>query len=1160
MKSLKFQIILVSGLLLCILTTLVWLSVRRSFEDRALAEEYVLKNKIADHLNAATGWQAIERGYGATILGGGKGKSSPLFSNFLEMIAKGDSEVSQAKEHIMNLISAKSNETFEELFNKWNIIYEDLVTARHKIANNDISKEEWIYTATLNINCEFDLRNIAFAIQQMVEKVLYLNNVLRPNIIKLCEYAGLERALVGNAIASGEPISNETQKDIKHYRSIVEQSLYQVLLLKKLPSTSNRMKHAIAEFEEEFLGSFQLLREEVFESSKRQVDAITTSLVQIAERKTVFQDYLSVISSDLLNMSNHDSVKALAEALKTEYDAYLSERLSAVENLFKGFSQVRRTFKQIRYLDNSGHERARVDFDGNTTRIISGTHLQDKSERYYFTETINLSPGEVFISPLDLNIEHGKIEIPYQPVIRFATPVFVDGEQAGIIVQNLLVKTPLILHKGSEKEDYILADQDGFYIHHPDETREWGMMEMLNRSHHNIKQDYPDVAEQILSGKKGNVRLISGEMLFYEPFFSKTDTDASEFWVIIKQVKPMKYPIDASTWFDSATKAINSGLTISNIAGEKVNDVILEMKSAAIRNVQVNIFLFASSILIFFVFIFWSMNRILKPIQKLTLITQKIAGGDFSFKAEVKSRDEIGLLSASFNKMADDLQESNRVLRESEEKFRSISASANDAIIMADNDGKVVFWNNEAERMFDYLSKEVVGRNLYELVVPVELRERFLKGFKRFQDSGQGPLVGMTVELAAIKKDGTEFPIEHSISAVKINGKWNAIGIIRDITERKRMEETLLQSEKLKSIGTITSGVAHEFNNILAIISGNVQLLEGTYKDHEELTNALSIIKRATNDGAEISKRMLRFAKTKKDTIGFVSYEIRDLIEQAADFTMPRWKNMAQAKGINYHIDRDDMKEIPAILCNPTELREVFINIINNALDAMPDGGRISFNTWSREDTVFISISDKGEGMSETVRKNVFDPFFTTKIAVGTGLGMSTAYGIITEHGGKIEVESKIGKGTTFTLQFPAATKTVSPMIFPEPGQDTKSKSLRILVVDDEKDICTLLDKFLSKDGHKVRTVDNGAEAIELAKSEDFSLVLCDMAMPDVFGYDVIKALNNLEKRPMIGIITGWGEKLKPVDGEDFKVEFIIKKPFDLSELSRYINNLTTSM
>jgi len=995
MRSLKYQIIIVAVLLLGILATLVWLSVGRSFEDRVISEEYVLKNKIANHLNAATGWQAIERGYGATILGSGEGDSSPLFPNFLEMIEKGDSEVLQAKEHIGEIISVYSDETYRELFNKWNNSYEDLVSARGKIANDNISKRLWLHIATLNINSEFNLRNITFDPQQIIEKVLYLNNVLRPNITRLCEHAGLERALVGNAIASGEPISNETQSDIRHYRSIVEQSLSQILLLKDLSSTSRQMKDAIDEFEEEFLGSFQPLREEVFESSKRQEDAIKTTLVQIAKRKKVFGNYLAGISDDLLNISNHESVSVLAEALETEYDGHTSDRLGAVESLFNTFSQVKRTFRMIRYLDNSGHERVRVDFDGNTTRVVPNTQLQDKSSRYYFKEAMKLPAGEVFISPLDLNMEYGKIEIPYEPVIRFATPVYVDADQAGIIVFNLLIGTPLLLHKELKTDDYILADQDGFYIHHPDESREWGMMETLNRSAHNIKQDYPDAAEQILSGKGGKVRLISGEKFFYEPFFHKTDANASEFWVIIKQVKPIKYSIDASNWFDRATEAINAGLAISNIAGKMANEAMLEMESTAKRNVQINALLFILAILIFIIFILWSRNRILKPIQKLTLITQKIAGGDFTFKAEVKSRDEISKLSASFNKMAADLQESNRVLRESEEKFRSISASANDAIIMADNDGKISFWNTTAELLFKYSSEEVLGKNLYEIVVPMELQKRFLNGFKRFQDSGEGPYVGKTVELTAIRKDGTGFPIEHSISSVKINGKWNAIGIIRDITERKKMEETLLQSEKLKSIGTITSGVAHEFNNILAIISGNVQLLEGTCKDHEGMTKAFSIIKKATNDGAEISKRMLKFTKKKKDTTGFVSYEVWDLIEEAADFTMPRWKNMAQVKGINYHIDRDGMKEVPAILCNPTELREVFINIINNALDAMPDGGNISFNTWSREDIVFISISDKGEGMPETVRKSIFDPFFTTKIAVGTGLGMSTAYGII---------------------------------------------------------------------------------------------------------------------------------------------------------------------
>jgi CheY-like chemotaxis protein len=222
----------------------------------------------------------------------------------------------------------------------------------------------------------------------------------------------------------------------------------------------------------------------------------------------------------------------------------------------------------------------------------------------------------------------------------------------------------------------------------------------------------------------------------------------------------------------------------------------------------------------------------------------------------------------------------------------------------------------------------------------------------------------------------------------------------------------------------------------------------------------------------------------------------------------------------------------------------------------MPDGGRVSFSTWSGEDTVFISISDTGEGMSEEARKNIFDPFFTTKTAVGTGLGMSTSYGIVTRHGGKIEVESEVGEGSTFTLQFPVAAKADSPKESSEPEQEIMNKCLRILVVDDEEEICNILEEFFSEKGHLVRTVDNGREAIVLAKIDDYDLVLCDLAMPNVYGYDVIKALNKLEKRPKIGIITGWGEKLKPIDDEELKVDFIIKKPFDFSELTKHINDL----
>ena len=491
-------------------------------------------------------------------------------------------------------------------------------------------------------------------------------------------------------------------------------------------------------------------------------------------------------------------------------------------------------------------------------------------------------------------------------------------------------------------------------------------------------------------------------------------------------------------------------------------------------------------------------------------------------------------------------------IKVSEEKYLELFETITDGIVFSGLEGNIISCNKGFLDMLGYTMKEIRTKSPSD-ITPLEWRDKDEKILKeQIIKRGYSDLY----EKEYIRKDGKAFPV--SIRGWTIKGKESKPNgvwyIIRDIAEHKKMEAALLQSEKLKSLGIMASGIAHDFNNILTIISGKVQLLKIGNEDNKELTDELSIIRRATNDGAEIASRMLKFTKTTKDTTGFVLFDSRDLINQAIDFTMPRWKNMAQANGINYHIDKEGIKEVPAILCNPTELRGVFINIINNALDAMPDGGCISFGTWSKEDTVFISISDTGEGMLEEVKKSIFEPFFTTKLAVGTGLGRSISYGIIIGHGGQIDVESEVEQGTTFTLQFPTGIKTASPKVSPKLEQEIKSENLSIMVVDDDEDIRNILDKFLSMSGHKVKVVDNGAEAIKLAKKENFNLVLCDMAMPEVFGYDVIKALNELEKRPKIGIITGWGEKLKPLENGGLKVDFIIKKPFDFSELSRHIN------
>ena len=409
-------------------------------------------------------------------------------------------------------------------------------------------------------------------------------------------------------------------------------------------------------------------------------------------------------------------------------------------------------------------------------------------------------------------------------------------------------------------------------------------------------------------------------------------------------------------------------------------------------------------------------------------------------------------------------------------------------------------------------------------------------------------------ELTAVNENLEQRVEDRTAELNKVNEELR-----KEINERKKMEETLLQSEKLKSLVTITAGISHEFNNILNIISGNVQLLQMDYKDHSALMDSLRIIEKSIKDGSSIADRMREFTHGDTDTMDFVSTDINKLLTKSVEFTMPRWKNMAQATGINYNMNMEGMKNVSPIMCNPLEIEDVFINIINNGLDAMPDGGSLSFRTWSKDDTVFVSISDTGRGMSEDVKKNVFDPFFTTKRPEGTGLGMSTSYSKVARQGGKIEVDSEEGKGSTFTLQFPATIETASPITTPKQKQEKKGKTLSILVVDDEEEICNMLDDFLSRSGYKVKTVNNGAGAIELAMRENFNLVLCDMAMPDIFGYEVIKFLNKLKKRPKIGIVTGWGGKLKPMDDEEFKVDLIVKKPFDLSELRKHINDMIVS-
>ena len=1164
-KTLNFQLIIVSSILFCILIVLVGKSIKKSLDSRKLSEEYTIKNKIIRHLNTAAGWHAIERGYGATILGDGKGNSSPLFTDFIEMRKKGDSEVFQAEKHIKELIRIEDSNLLEKELNIWREGYQKLLSTRPRIASNDIPREEWLNVTSININNEFDLRNFAFASEEMDERTIYLTNILGPNIAKLCEFAGLERALIGNTIASGKPISNEVYEEIKRYRTIVEHSLDQILQLKNLLYTSDLLKQTLSEFEKEFLQLFQLLREDVFDASRKVKDEIAASSTQITKTKTDMSNYFSGISKDLLSISRHINVSELARSVNSSNDIQISEQQNMVTKLFEFFSQVHKTYKQIQFIDRFGHEHVRVNYSDNNTHVTPLSQLKDKSKKHYFKETINMTSGSVYISQLELNIENESTEPPYNHVIRFAAPVFADGKQAGIVVFKIIAcaDNPFISHKiidDKTEENYILTDQNGFYLHHPDNTKEGGTVEPLNSLHRNIREDYPEVAEQILSGNKGALHLASEKVIVYEPFFP-TDTD--KYWIIIKQVQGVDYPVSASGWFAAATKAINTGLAISKAADAETSAYMSRMRSNAKRSLEINLIIFAFVILALLLFIRWSRMRILNPIQKLTRITQRIAEGDYSLKAEVGSRDEIGLLTSNFNTMAEGLtteiavrRHTEELLRRSEENYRQLIEAAQDAIICIDEKGIIFLWNESAEKIFGYSKYEIIGQPL-TTIVPEKYQTAYQEGFNLFSTSDKNTISDKPVEVSGITKAGVIIPTELSVSSYKAENEQLAlIGIVRDLTERKRIEDILLRSEKLKSMGMITSGIAHEFNNILAIVKGFATQIKKKCGNDEKLEKRVDTIIKATNDGVEIVRRMREYTNLELDNANFVPTDMRLLIKQSIGFTMPRWQNIANANGIHYKIDTDGFSKELCIMCNQSELREVLVNIINNALDAMSGGGSLSFHTWAEEKTLFVTISDTGMGMGETVQRNVFDPFFTTKIGVGTGLGMSTAYGIVVRHGGEIEVESEEGKGSRFTIRLPLSNEIAKPEATFEQEQELKAEGLRMLIVDDEQEICDLLSEYFLEDGHNVKSVNTGDMAIKLLETESFDLVLSDLVMPEVTGYDIIETIGTLEKKPKVGIITGWEDAYKTEKGETLKADFIVRKPINFSELTRCINNV----
>ena len=376
------------------------------------------------------------------------------------------------------------------------------------------------------------------------------------------------------------------------------------------------------------------------------------------------------------------------------------------------------------------------------------------------------------------------------------------------------------------------------------------------------------------------------------------------------------------------------------------------------------------------------------------------------------------------------------------------------------------------------------------------------------------------------------------------------------LDELKATQQQVIQQERLSAIGQMASGIAHDFNNTLTPILGFAELLLESDKlldNKVETRRCLEMLRTSAKDAASVVSRLREFYRPAETDEEFPVVDLAKIVQQAVSLTEPKWRSQTQAKGLTVEVTAD-AKASPFVAGEESALREVLTNLIFNAVDAMPEGGRISLETSIEGEDAVIRVRDTGTGMTESVRQRCLEPFFSTKGERGTGLGLSMVYGIVERHRGKLEIESAAGQGTTFIIRLPQAES--SPVPAPAaPGARSQS-SLNVLIVDDEPRVLEVVSAYLRFDGHSVSTAASGREALEKFRRNQFDLVVLDRVMPEMSGDQTARFLKQMNQDIPVIMLTGFGALIEVTGSQPEAVDVVLSKPITLDALRRTIGKL----
>jgi PAS domain S-box-containing protein len=595
---------------------------------------------------------------------------------------------------------------------------------------------------------------------------------------------------------------------------------------------------------------------------------------------------------------------------------------------------------------------------------------------------------------------------------------------------------------------------------------------------------------------------------------------------------------------------------------------------------QTDTFLLAFIIsLIFGIFLSIILGKSLEePIRKLANYTNEIANGNLNQSVDITSKDELGRLANSFNMMAKKLEESkseltsyqkslerkiaeqHRSLTESEEKYRNLVEMSPDLILIVQDD-HVVFSNHRVDELFNISANQIRNESINNLtfIHPAD-REKFISKITVIPINDSQVY---TFDIQAITREGRELIMDVSAHRMQYNNMPALQIILRDITQRKKFDIDLLQIQKMESIGTLASGISHDFNNILGVIIPNAELIKNMSEHGSTIYKEAEQIESAALKASELTGKLLSFSRKEELKIEVINPNI--ILKNLMNLVT---RLIGKSISVSVYLDPN----IKNIAIDVNQIEQAILNIVLNARDAMPNGGKLVIKTSviqnlqdqlnlseisKEKEYCKIELIDSGCGMDEDTQKKVFEPFFTTKKAGhGTGLGLSTVCSIVQNHKGFISIDSKPGKGTGVTIYLPSTsaqataekTKSLMPNVLGE-GE--------ILVIEDDMLMLETMKNLLGHLGFEVITAVNGKQALEIyseSKSK-IKLIILDMEMPIMNGLETLRKLKEIDINVKVLISSGYSMEEKVQTALNEGALAFLKKPYRITDLAKTIQS-----